>query len=184
MLCSSNPQPESVGRRGAGHISQPSSTAVAKPAMGGRIIRHRLRWRERSSGRPEKNVDKGSPKRQYVVMRHVVAQPDDPEGKPLTEAVLLILASLADRPRHGYGLMKDIETLSNGRVRLSTGTLYGALRRLLEDAWIETFEQDDTSRDKQAYKLTVAGRRQLQVELDRMKQLTRAAGARLRMSES
>src|SRR5579863_2752393 len=100
--------------------------------------------------------------------------------KPLTEPVLLILVSLAEKPRHGYSLMKDIETLSQGRVRLSTGTLYGALRRLLEDRWIERFEQDDTSRDKQAYRLTGEGRRQLQLELERMKQLTRAATARLR----
>ena len=96
---------------------------------------------------------------------------------------MLILTSLADQPRHGYALMKDIEALSGGRVRLSTGTLYGALRRLLEDAWIERFEQDDTSREKQAYRLTAAGRGQLQLELDRMKQLTRAAGARLRAKE-
>ncbi len=111
-------------------------------------------------------------------MRHVAE-----EVKPLTEPVLLILMSLADKPRHGYALMKDIELLSNGRVRLSTGTLYGALRRLLEDVWIERFEQDDTSREKQAYRLTAAGRGQLQQELDRMKQLTRAASVRLRMRE-
>lgn len=92
--------------------------------------------------------------------------------------------SLADQPRHGYALLKDIETLSQGRVRLSTGTLYGALRRLLEDGWIERFEQEDTSRDKQAYRLTAAGRKQLQLELDRMKQLTRAGMARLKASEA
>jgi DNA-binding PadR family transcriptional regulator len=102
----------------------------------------------------------------------------------MSEPVLLILASLADKPRHGYALMKDIEELSGGRVRLSTGTLYGALRRLLENGWIERFEQQDTSREKQAYRLTAAGRRQLQLELDRMKQLTRAAGARLRTKEA
>lgn len=102
----------------------------------------------------------------------------------MSEPVLLILTSLADKPRHGYALMKDIEALSEGRVRLSTGTLYGALRRLLEDAWIERFEQPDTSREKQAYRLTPAGRRQLQWELDRMKQLTRAAAARLRLKEA
>lgn len=117
-------------------------------------------------------------------MRHVVTQPDDPGPRPLTEPVLLILLSLADHPRHGYALIKDIEALSHARVRLSTGTLYGALRRLLEDAWIEPFEQDDTSRDKQAYKLTPAGRRRLQLELDRMKQLTRAAATRLRAREA
>ena len=105
---------------------------------------------------------------------------NSPEPKPLTEPVLLILVSLSDSPRHGYALMKDIESLSKGRVRLSTGTLYGALRRLLEDRWIERFAQEDTAREKQAYRLTPTGRQQLDAELDRMKQLTRAAEARLK----
>lgn len=80
--------------------------------------------------------------------------------------------------------MKDIEGLSSGRVRLSTGTLYGALRRLLEEMWIERFEQEDTSREKQAYRLTAAGRRQLRFELDRMRHLARAGTARLRAKEA
>ncbi|HXB67013.1 MAG TPA: helix-turn-helix transcriptional regulator [Candidatus Acidoferrales bacterium] len=109
-------------------------------------------------------------------MRQVAAQ-------PLTETVLLILASLANQPRHGYALMQDIARLSNGRVRMSTGTLYGALRRLLEDGWIARYAQEDTSREKQAYRLTAAGRAQLTAEVERMKQLTRAAGARLRARE-
>jgi DNA-binding PadR family transcriptional regulator len=92
--------------------------------------------------------------------------------------------SLAAKPRHGYALMKDIEILSNGRVRLSTGTLYGALRRLLEELWIERFEQEDTSREKQAYRLTEAGRGQLLGELARMRQLTDAAAGRLRLKEA
>ena len=114
-------------------------------------------------------------------MRHVAEQPR--EDKPLSEPVLFILISLADEPRHGYALMKDIESLSAGRVRLSTGTLYGAIRRLLDDRWIERFEQEDTSREKQAYRLTATGGRQLRLELDRMKQLTRLASARLRAME-
>lgn len=113
-------------------------------------------------------------------MRHVI---DRPDAKAPSEAVLLILLSLAARPRHGYALMKDIESLSNGRVRMSTGTLYGALRRLLEDRWIQRFEQADTSREKQAYRLTPEGRKQLQLELDRMRQLTRL-GARLKTKEA
>ena len=96
----------------------------------------------------------------------------------------MILTSLADQPRHGYALLKDIESLSGGRVRMSTGTLFGALRRLLEDGWIERFEQEDTARQKQAYRLTSAGVQQLQIELERMKQLTRAGFARLRASEA
>jgi DNA-binding PadR family transcriptional regulator len=56
-------------------------------------------------------------------MRHVAQQPDAEDSKPLTEPVLLILLSLTGAPRHGYALMKDIDLLSEGRVRLSTGTL-------------------------------------------------------------
>src|SRR5262245_23735748 len=117
-------------------------------------------------------------------MRHVVKQAEDRETRSLTEPVLLILTSLADQPRHGYALIKDIEKLSDGRVRLSTGTLFGALRRLLENGWIERFEQEDTSRGKQVYRLTQEGLRQLQSDLDRMRRLTRMATAHLKMREA
>ena len=115
-------------------------------------------------------------------MRHVVD--DQVELESLTEPVLLILMSLAESPRHGYALLKDIEVMSSGRVRLSTGTLYGALHRLLENDWIERFESTDTSRDKRSYQLTARGRRILGLEVDRMKQLTRIANARLRVREA
>lgn len=106
------------------------------------------------------------------------------ESTSVTEPVLLILLSLADSPRHGYALLKDIETISSGRVRLSTGTLYGALHRLLEDNWIERFESADTSRDKRSYRLTAQGRRVLRLEFNRLKELTKLAGARLRAAEA
>ncbi len=105
------------------------------------------------------------------------------EALPLTEPVLLILMSLAGQPRHGYSILKDVERMSNGRVVLSTGTLYGALRRLLDDDWIERFEDEDTSRGKQAYRLTSQGRRTLQMEVDRMKHLTRLATMRVAAEE-
>ncbi|HTM52353.1 MAG TPA: helix-turn-helix transcriptional regulator [Bryobacteraceae bacterium] len=110
-------------------------------------------------------------------MRHVV------EATPISEAVFFILASLAAEPRHGYSLLKDIETLSEGRVRLSTGTLYGALRRLLENEWIERFETADTAREKQTYRLTSLGRRLLRQEAGRLKQLARIASSNLRLKE-
>ena len=102
---------------------------------------------------------------------------------PLTEPVLLILLSLAGEPRHGYSILKDVEQMSDGRVRLSTGTLYGALRRLLDDDWIQRVEQKDTSRGKLAYRLTARGRRNLQFEVDRMKHLTRLANLRVATKE-
>jgi len=74
--------------------------------------------------------------------------------------------------------------MSNGRVVLSTGTLYGALRRLLDDDWIERFEEEDTSRGRQAYRLTPHGRSNLQAEIDRMKHMTRLATLRVATKES
>ncbi len=116
-------------------------------------------------------------------MRHVAQQHVEDKPKPLTEPVFLILLSLATQPSHGYALMKDISELSQGRVELTTGTLYGALRRLLSDGWIEPFDREDTSRDKQSYRLTKIGRKYLHLDLDRMKQMTKAAAARLRSVE-
>jgi DNA-binding PadR family transcriptional regulator len=115
---------------------------------------------------------------QHVVMRHVV------ERLPLSEPVFLILASIAVEPRHGYSILREVESLSGGRVRLSTGTLYGALRRLLDDGWIERFDTGDTSRDKQSYRLTSLGRRGLQQEHERLKHLARIASASLRTKEA
>src|SRR5438046_9690307 len=54
----------------------------------------------------------------------------------LSEPVLLVRRSLAEQPRHGYSILKDIESLSDGRVLLRTGTLYGELQRLLDTGMI------------------------------------------------
>ncbi|SPE31965.1 Transcriptional regulator, PadR family [Candidatus Sulfopaludibacter sp. SbA3] len=104
--------------------------------------------------------------------------------EPLSEPVFLILLSLAEQPRHGYAILKDVEEMSEGRVVLSTGTLYGALRRLLDDRWIDRFQEDDASRDRQAYRLTTMGRKRLQAEVARMKQMTRLAGLRIARREA
>ena len=105
------------------------------------------------------------------------------DQSPLTEPVLLVLLSLAQQPRHGYSIMKDVEQISAGRVMLSTGTLYGALQRLLSRGWIEQFEEEESSRDRRAYKLTPRGRRGLQREVERMKHLTKLAALRVAPKE-
>jgi len=97
---------------------------------------------------------------------------------PLSEPVFLVLLSLAEQPRHGYSILKDVESLSGGRVQLSTGTLYGALQRLLGDGWIQRVEEGETPRDRRTYKLTSRGRRNLQMEIERMRHLTRVAALR------
>ena len=102
----------------------------------------------------------------------------------ISEPVLLILLSLADQPRHGYAILQDTERMSDGRVQLSTGTLYGALGRLLEEGWIERFDEKDSPRGRQAYRLTAMGRRNLQQEVSRLKQLTRVATLRVARKET
>jgi DNA-binding PadR family transcriptional regulator len=103
---------------------------------------------------------------------------------PLTEPVLLVLLSLVEQPRHGYSILKDVEQMSAGRVVLSTGTLYGALQRLLRQGWIERFEEDESSRDRRAYRLTSRGRRNLQLEVDRMRHLSKLASLRIARKEA
>ena len=103
---------------------------------------------------------------------------------PLTEPVLLILLSLAEQPRHGYSILRDVEEVSGGRVKLSTGTLYGALRRLLNDGWIEPHEEDDATRGRRAYGLTRVGRQNLLLEIGRMKHLARLASLRIAAKET
>ena len=102
----------------------------------------------------------------------------------LSEPVLLILLSLAEQPRHGYAILQDTERMSDGRVRLSTGTLYGALGRLLEDKWIERFKEQDRSRGRQAYRLTDEGRRNLQIEVSRLRHLARLGALRAASKET
>ena len=95
------------------------------------------------------------------------------ENLPLSEAVFFILLSLLPGPKHGYAIMKDVEALSDSRVNLSTGTLYGALKRLLEGGWVKRVEeeQDNTGRERKAYSLTQLGKGILEAETARMQNL-------------
>jgi DNA-binding PadR family transcriptional regulator len=103
---------------------------------------------------------------------------------PLSEPVLLVLLSLAEQPRHGYSILQDVARMSGDRVQLSTGTLYGALSRLLEQGWIERFHESEASRDRRAYRLTSRGRSSLQGEIDRLRQLTKLAALRIGRKEA
>lgn len=93
---------------------------------------------------------------------------------PLTETTLYILLALEPGPRHGYAILKAVEVLSSGRVSLSTGTLYGAIKRLLDAAWIERGPDplpNDTDRERKAYRLTKLGRSILLAEINRLERL-------------
>jgi DNA-binding PadR family transcriptional regulator len=95
------------------------------------------------------------------------------DNLPLSEAVFFILLSLLPGPKHGYAIMKDVQALSDSRVNLSTGTLYGALKRLLEGGWVQRVDdgQDETCRDRKAYALTQFGKGILEAETARMQDL-------------
>jgi DNA-binding PadR family transcriptional regulator len=104
---------------------------------------------------------------------------EDPRSQlPLTEPTFFILLSLAPGPRHGYAIMKDVQYLSRERVVLSTGTLYSALKRLLDQGWIRRAEDPYHGKDgrqRKAYLLTDLGRRILQAEVERLEGLVGAA---------
>ena len=96
----------------------------------------------------------------------------------LTEAVYYILLSLLE-PRHGYGIMQNAESLSNGRVKLAAGTLYGALNTLLEKGWITALPGEKNSRKKE-YVITETGRETLRQELTRLEELVTNGNALLK----
>jgi DNA-binding PadR family transcriptional regulator len=87
----------------------------------------------------------------------------------LTEAVYYILLALT-KPLHGYGIMQQTAQLSNGRLVISAGTLYGAISTLLEKGWIEQVANVADSRRKE-YIITAEGRAVLMAELDRLREL-------------
>ncbi len=87
----------------------------------------------------------------------------------LTEAVYYILLSLIE-PMHGYGIMQNVEQLSNGRVKLAAGTLYGAINTLLERGWVSALSGEKDSRKKE-YQITDQGKQILEGELLRLKEL-------------
>jgi DNA-binding PadR family transcriptional regulator len=102
---------------------------------------------------------------------------------PLTETTLLILLSLVPQPRHGYAIMKEVDGMSNGRIHLSTGTLYGAIKRMLEQGWIERYDETVVDgRERKAYRLTDIGQRILDAELTRMQSLLTVAQQRTAVS--
>ena len=93
----------------------------------------------------------------------------DPQSLlPLTPAMFHVLVALADGETHGYAIMKDVEQLTAGAVRLSTGTLYGIIKRLLSDGLIRDARGDEGRR--RSYELTPFGRDVARAEAARLEQ--------------
>ncbi|GIF63532.1 hypothetical protein Ais01nite_15670 [Asanoa ishikariensis] len=101
----------------------------------------------------------------------------------MTEPTFLVLTALAATPQHGYGVVEDVLRISDGRVRLRAGTLYGVLDRLRVDGLIEVdHEEVVQSRLRRYYRLTGVGAQALAEETTRMRRNATAAATRLRRS--
>jgi DNA-binding PadR family transcriptional regulator len=96
---------------------------------------------------------------------------------PLTPALFHVLLSLADGEKHGYAILKEVEQRTNGTVLLSTGTLYGIIKRLLADGLIRESAAGSDER-RTAYRLTAFGRKVALAEAERLRDLVMSAQAK------
>ncbi|MEV7929833.1 MULTISPECIES: PadR family transcriptional regulator [unclassified Kitasatospora] len=100
--------------------------------------------------------------------------------RSMQEPTLLLLTALADAPRHGYALIQEIAAISEGRVKMRTGTLYGALDRLLQQGLIEVAAEEVVDgRARRSYALTSVGREALASEAERLRAVATEAERRL-----
>jgi DNA-binding PadR family transcriptional regulator len=111
------------------------------------------------------------------------SQERPPEPPPLPAATFHILLSLAEEERHGYAILQDVAGRTNGRVRLSIGTLYRTIQKMLEEGFIEELPdrqrpaaEDDDER-RRYYRLTPAGRAAARAEAGRLADLVKLARA-------
>jgi DNA-binding PadR family transcriptional regulator len=107
------------------------------------------------------------------------AETKDPihELLPLTPAVFHILFALAGGEKHGYAIMKEVESVSGGLFTMGPGTLYTTVQRLLELGLIEE-TSSDSERRRRCYRLSKMGRKALEAELNRMERLVSRAQRR------
>jgi DNA-binding PadR family transcriptional regulator len=98
---------------------------------------------------------------------------------PLTPAMFHILLALADGDRHGYDIMREVDSRTEGKMRLGPGTLYGSIKRMLNDGLIEELdERPDPELDderRRYYRLTDLGRRIAVAEAERLEKLVKSA---------
>ena len=103
-----------------------------------------------------------------------------PPHQPLTPVVFHVLLALAAGPRHGYAIMKDVESHTDGALKMGAGTLYGTLQRVTESGWVAESEAPVAAaslRDERRrfYRLTPDGRKALSAEVGRLEGLVRLA---------
>ncbi|MEQ9397946.1 MAG: PadR family transcriptional regulator [Longimicrobiales bacterium] len=101
------------------------------------------------------------------------------DRQPVSEAVFHILLSLVDDPRHGYGIIQEVERRTGGRVVLGSGTLYSAIKRMRRDGWVAEAEVDDQEDPRRRYyRLTDEGRGVARDEARRLEAMVRQARAK------
>ncbi|MEU0519291.1 PadR family transcriptional regulator [Streptosporangium sp. NPDC006007] len=101
--------------------------------------------------------------------------------RTMTEPAFLVLTALVDQSRHGYGVVQEVERLSEGRVRLKIGTLYGVLDRLAADELVALDREEvQQGRLRRYYRLTESGARALEAEATRLAGNVTSARERLR----
>ena len=105
---------------------------------------------------------------------------------PLSPATLHILLGLAGEPRHGYGIMQDVARQSNGQYKLGPGTLYDNLQKLMGQGLVEEVRMKIAGDDprRRYYGLTDLGRRVLEADIERLKNVVREARVLLKPSAS
>ena len=100
---------------------------------------------------------------------------------PLPPATLHILLAVAETDRHGYAIMQDVAARTDGALKLSPGTLYGSIRRMLEEGLIDELSDrqrpDDDDERRRYYRITAFGRSVAQAEAARLTTLLRQARA-------
>jgi len=97
---------------------------------------------------------------------------------PLPSVAFQILLSLADEDLHGYGIMRQVEEQTGGRMRLGPGTLYSSIQTLLEEKLIEEIDIAPGDERRRYYRLTPAGRQLAHSEAERLADLLRVARAK------
>jgi PadR family transcriptional regulator, regulatory protein PadR len=98
----------------------------------------------------------------------------------IRRSTYFVLAALLDGPLHGYGILKRVAELTDGEVRLSTGTLFGALDRLVESGFVEAGEEEKfEGRVRRAYTLTQDGHAALAAEAGRLRRAARVVETRV-----
>lgn len=91
---------------------------------------------------------------------------------PLTESLYYILLSVV-KPNYGYGIMENISKITNNRVNMGAGTLYGAINILLDKKYIELYSEEIKSRKKKEYLITNLGKKVLEQEIIRLEELVK-----------